>query len=148
MRTSRSGFWMTGSVTKARGQRRGVAATEMAIVLPFLCFMLVVAVDYCRIFYFTQTVQNSAYSGALYASGTVQVSSTVAKTDAAKQAAVSEGTTLTPPLRLEDVAVSFDAQNATVTVQYEYQMLTPYFGNSRVSLARSVTMGLAPIPGN
>ena len=47
--------------------RRGVAAVELAIVLPFLCFLLIVAIDYARIFYFSLTVANCARNGALYA---------------------------------------------------------------------------------
>ena len=51
--------------------RRGVAAAELAILLPFLVLMFGVAVDFCRVFYASQTVQNCAYAGALYASRTV-----------------------------------------------------------------------------
>ena len=38
--------------------RPGVAATELAIWLPFLVLMFAVAVDFCRIYFTTQTVQN------------------------------------------------------------------------------------------
>jgi Flp pilus assembly protein TadG len=49
-------------------RRRAVAAVELAIVLPFLAFMFVVAVDFCRVFYFTQIVTTGARNGALYLS--------------------------------------------------------------------------------
>lgn len=51
-----------------RRPRRGAAAVELAILLPFLCFLLVCAVDYARVFYFAVTVQNCARNGAYYAS--------------------------------------------------------------------------------
>src|SRR5437867_2520346 len=49
-----------------RHRRRAVAAVELAIVLPFLAFMFCVAVDFCRIFYYTQIVTTGARNGALY----------------------------------------------------------------------------------
>jgi Flp pilus assembly protein TadG len=49
-------------------RRCGAAAVELAVLLPFLCFLFVVAVDYGRIFYFAVTLQNCARNGAYYAS--------------------------------------------------------------------------------
>lgn len=129
--------------------RQAVIATEAAILLPFLAFMLLVAVDFCRIFCATQTLCNCAHTGALYASATAQIPSSQDSVQAAKQAALAEGVTLSPPLPPDNVAVSFDSQTATVTVQYEFQMLTPYLSSSsKVVLTRQETMALAPRPGN
>jgi Flp pilus assembly protein TadG len=53
----------------ARPRRRpAAAAVELAVLLPFLCFLFVVAVDYARIFYDAIVVQNCARNGAYYAS--------------------------------------------------------------------------------
>jgi Flp pilus assembly protein TadG len=129
--------------------RRGVIATEAAILLPFLSLMLIIAIDYCRIFCATQTLRNCAHTGALYASATAQIPSSQDSGQAAKLAAVAEGAALSPPLPADNVSVSFDQQSATVTVQYEYQMLTPYLSSSgKVVLTRQETMALAPRPGN
>src|SRR5262245_49516945 len=51
--------------------RRGAAAVEAAILLPFLLFLFLVAVDYCRLFYFSQVVTNCARNGAAYLSDPV-----------------------------------------------------------------------------
>lgn len=51
-----------------RGKRNGAATVELALLLPFLCFLFVICVDYARIFYFAVTVQNCARNGAYYAS--------------------------------------------------------------------------------
>lgn len=51
-----------------RRRRSGVATVELALLLPFLCFLFVITVDYARIFYFAVTVQNCARNGAYYAS--------------------------------------------------------------------------------
>ena len=48
--------------------RPGVATVELAVVLPLLCFLFVIAVDFARVFYFDLTVANCARSGAIYAS--------------------------------------------------------------------------------
>src|SRR5262245_31310609 len=49
-------------------ERRGAAAVEMAVLLPFLAFLFVIGVDWARIFYYSITVANCARNGALYAS--------------------------------------------------------------------------------
>ena len=38
---------------RAGDPRRGVAVVELAVLLPFLAFMLVIAYDWGRIFYFS-----------------------------------------------------------------------------------------------
>ena len=48
--------------------RPGVAAVEFAVLLPFLVFMFVIAVDWARIFYYAIAVENCARNGALYMS--------------------------------------------------------------------------------
>ena len=50
------------------GRRRAVATVELALLLPFLCFLFVAAVDYARVFYFGVTLENCARNGAYYAS--------------------------------------------------------------------------------
>jgi Flp pilus assembly protein TadG len=51
-----------------RRPRRGAAAAELAILAPILFFMFAIAVDYARIFYFTQTLRSAARNGAYFAS--------------------------------------------------------------------------------
>src|SRR5262245_12716724 len=59
---------IAGQRRQARGEREGAAAVELAVLMPFLCFLLVVGIDYARLFYFAVTVQNCARNGAYYAS--------------------------------------------------------------------------------
>jgi Flp pilus assembly protein TadG len=49
-------------------RREGIATVELALLLPFLCFLFVISVDFARVFYFAVTVQNCARNGAYYAS--------------------------------------------------------------------------------
>ena len=46
----------------------GYAAVEFAVLLPFLAFMFVIAVDWARIFYYSIAVTNCARNGAMYMS--------------------------------------------------------------------------------
>jgi hypothetical protein len=107
--------------------------------------MFAVAVDYCRVFYYTQTVEGCAHAGALYASGAATPSPGVSPTDAAKKAAAAEGASLSPPLTADNVAVNITSTTATVTVTYVFQTLTTYPGASGpVTLTRTVTMPVVP----
>jgi Flp pilus assembly protein TadG len=138
---------MTAAV--GRQQRRGAAAAELAVLLPFLALLFVVALDFGRVFFVTQTLDQCAYAGALYASGTAWTSSSTGPTQAARTAACADGTTLDPPLQESQVDVALTATTATVTVHYQFQLLTPVLGPAgTVALQRSVTLNLAPVPGN
>jgi Flp pilus assembly protein TadG len=129
---------------RSRWRRSGAAAAELALALPFLTLLFAVAVDYCRVFYVTQTLQNCAWVGAMYASGTARNPNAASATAAAQQAAVAEGTSLNPPLDAAQVSVSFAGSNAVVTVQYQFQAVTPLMGNGgTVTLTRTTTMTMA-----
>ena len=52
-----------------RGQRRrGSAAVEFALLLPFIAFLYVAGTDFARVFYYSQMIENCARNGAIYAS--------------------------------------------------------------------------------
>ena len=131
-------------------QRSGAAAAELAITLPFVVFLFGAAVDYGRVYYYTQTLDTCAEAGALYASGTAPIaSSSQSVGDAAKAAACAEGSSLNPPLQSQQVTVSFGTTAVTVTVAYDFSMLTPFMTQSGViQLTRTVTMNNAPTPWN
>ena len=48
--------------------RPGVAALELAVLLPFLVYLFVIAVDWSRVFYYSVTINNCARNGAIYSS--------------------------------------------------------------------------------
>ncbi len=53
---------------RQRKRGRAAAVVELALLLPFLMLLLVLAVDYARMFYFGVTVENCARNGAYFAS--------------------------------------------------------------------------------
>src|SRR5215831_218648 len=55
-------------MVRKRPVRKGAQVVEFSILLPFLAFMFVIAVDWARVFYYSIAVTNCARNGALYLS--------------------------------------------------------------------------------
>jgi Flp pilus assembly protein TadG len=128
-----------------RAARRGAAAAELALLLGFLAFLFVVAVDYCRVFACAQAVQNCALAGALAASGTAYRPAGVSAADAAQAAALAEGVSLNPPLQPCDVQVALDDATATVEVRYQFTPAVRFPGlPEAVNVTRAVRLPQAP----
>jgi hypothetical protein len=117
--------------------------TEFALMLPLLAFILVLCVDFCRLFYHDQTIVNCARNGAAYASD--PASPLRNKYADYKAAALADAQDLNPPLTAADVTSTTSGSDVTVTVQYQYPMITTYLGFSSVSLSKSVTMRMVQI---
>jgi Flp pilus assembly protein TadG len=134
--------------TIIRNRRRGAALAEMAVLLPLVASMFLVAVDFCRVFNCTQTVQGCAEAACLYASGNAQADSNVSVQTAAYQAALAEGTMLNPPLATGDVSVTIANGVATVTVTYNFQTFVGYPGVPRpLPVVRSAQLAVVPAVG-
>jgi Flp pilus assembly protein TadG len=111
---------------QARKQRRrGVAAVELAILLPLLGFLFVVAIDFARIFYYCVVVTNCARDGALYASdSTAAVDSPFKSTT---EAALADASALSPAPTVSSKTVSdADGDYVEVTVTYKFTTITNY----------------------
>jgi Flp pilus assembly protein TadG len=121
----------------------------MAILSPFLVFLFLVTIDFCRVYHCTQTVKGCAEAGVLYASGTAMVDSNTSPAEAATQAAVAEGTVLDPPVQSSDVNVHVGGGSAMVTVNYKFKTICQYPGLPQtLNLASTVQMSSAPKPGD
>jgi Flp pilus assembly protein TadG len=137
---------------RSRRRRRGGTALELALALPLLTFILIGAVDFCRVFFAYTTITNSARNGAIWASdpfanGTVSPSQSPYAT--LQAAALADAGSLTPALTSSNVTktTGTDANgNATVivTVTYQFPMISSYLGFSNVDLSRQVTMRVEP----
>jgi hypothetical protein len=95
--------------------RRASIAVELATVLPFLCFLFVIAVDYARIFYYGMTLENAARSGAYYASNYPGIYGYTT----AQQSALGDTSNLSP--------------SPTVTVMYSSSAYGPYTSPAPIS---------------
>jgi Flp pilus assembly protein TadG len=142
-------------------RRRGVATVELAVLLPFLCFLMVISIDYARLFYFVVTVQNCARNGAYYASNYPDHSyiyNDIYGYTSFDDAITRDATDLSPtptytvlfgsspngPFTLSAAPTSGDGY-VQVTVQWTFQSLTNFPGvPSTVNLTRSSVMQVAP----
>ena len=131
---------------RANAVRRAAASVELAILLPFIAFLFVIAVDFARIFYYSQVIENCARKGALYASD--------AKAPAAQlyanvtQAALGPDSTNFSPQPTVTSSSGTDAAGngyVSVTVTWQFQTLTNFPGvPNTVTLSRTVQMRSAP----
>lgn len=121
---------------------------ELAVVLPLLMFFFVVAVDYSRLFYFSQIVTNCARNGAMYASDPVQAAYTpyadveeAAKADVKGQPAVHDMLIVPPPIYGTDTHGDY----CEVTVKYPFSTITKYPGiPTNIVLTRTFRVRVAP----
>src|SRR5262245_36175773 len=126
-------------------RRCGAAATELAMWLPFICLLFVIALDYCRVFYASQTIQNCALAGAMYASGASNGKPASPSENPAVNAALAEATSLNPPLTANNVAISTSGNTTQVTVSYDFPMLVRWPGIAgTLTITKTVSMTTMP----
>ena len=134
------------------GRRRGGAATELAVWLPLLVFVLIVAIDFCRLFFHYTTITNAARNGALWASDPLANPAIVGLPSqspygSVQDAALADANNLSPAPTVLPPTYGTDGQGnptVNVTVQYQFNMISTYLGFSNVNLLRTVTMRMAP----
>jgi Flp pilus assembly protein TadG len=130
---------------RGRSKRRGIAAVELAVLLPLLMFLFVISVDYGRVFYFAITVENCARNGALYGSDPIAASQSPYTN--ITQAALADAGNLSPQPTVTSTNGVDSSKNSyvEVTVSWQFQTITGYPGvPNTVNLTRTVRMGIAP----
>jgi Flp pilus assembly protein TadG len=130
---------------RANHPRRGSAAVELAVLLPFLAFLFVIAVDFARVFYYSQVVENCARQGALYASDPKAPANNLYSS--VQQAALADAQGLNPQPTVTSGSGTDGAGNAyvTVTVTWQFRTITGFPGvPTNVNLSRTVQMRTAP----
>ncbi len=136
----------------SRRARRGAATVEFALLLPFLCFVFLATIDFCRVFYCSLTVSNcardGALGGALWASDPTNYPLTANSIQAAAQAAAQRDAS---NLNLQQLSVNSSTDSSinptyvSVTVTYPFTTITQYPGIPRqVNLNRTVRMSVLP----
>jgi Flp pilus assembly protein TadG len=139
-----------GRIGRARRPRRGAAAVELALLLPLLTTLLLITIDFARVFYAYTTITSCARNAALWASdATGRLDSPYASL---YDAANADATNLAPAIPSGNVTQSpgTDANGSyvDVTVNYDFKMITSYLGARTITLSRTVRMRVAPaVPG-
>jgi Flp pilus assembly protein TadG len=129
---------------QGRWTRRGAAAVELAVLLPFLTYLLVGAVDFARVFYYSLTVMNCAREGAIYASTNA---TNATNTTGIQNAALADAAGISPAPTVSSLTGTDGSGNAivTVTVSYPFKTITSYPGiPSPITLVRTVQMRILP----
>jgi hypothetical protein len=108
--------------------RRAAVAVELAVVLPFLAFIFVLAVDYSRVLYYTQVITTCARNGALYASDPNGfVASPYASLDAAAKA--DADTSIQSQITVSSTSGTDAVGNwVQITVSYPFTTIANYPG--------------------
>src|SRR5262245_10968207 len=135
------------------GPRRAAASVELAILLPLLVFLFVIAVDFARIFHYSLTVENCARNGALWASNPLAIPQSRYAT--LQQAVQADASSLNPGIDANSISstTGTDANGESyvaVTVRYEFHTITrlPAVPDT-VTVTRTVQMRMAPrVPTN
>jgi TadE-like protein len=140
-----------------RSRRRGLAAVELAMLLPLLVFVCMLVVDFARVMNAMMILQNCARNGALYEfystagcalpSGWTSLSAAV-QADAGNLDVTIPSTSNSNSNPYSPQATSNNY--VTVTVQCNFTLLTlgsnggfPSIGNA-MTLTRSVSMPMPP----
>lgn len=119
---------------------------ELAVLLPLLIFLFVIAVDFGRVFYYSLTLTNCARAGAMYASDpSTMAESSFASTEAA---ALADATNISPA----PTVTSTNGVDATgqpyveVTAAYQFKTITGFPGvPSQIELTRKVRMNVSVV---
>jgi Flp pilus assembly protein TadG len=134
--------------------RKGAQVVEFALLLPFLAFMFVIAVDWARIFYYSIAVTNCARNGALYLSQQQSAKTTstpytdsgyvnlyVNAASPVTAAALADAPDLTPtPTVTSTSGGDSYGLYVEVTVSYPFQTVTKFsVGNFLVPSSANVT---------
>lgn len=145
----RSMRWSPGEPGRraaSRGRRRaGSAVVELAVLLPLLVLLFVIAVDFARVFHFSLMVTNCARAGALYAGApTAAAESPFPDTRAAAlagAASLSPEPTITTTTGTDSTGQPY----VQVTAAYRFDTITGFPGvPNKVNLTRTVRVDLAP----
>lgn len=121
----------------------------MAVLLPLLVLLFVIAVDAARIFYFSLTLQNCARAGALYASDPHVADES--PFDSVEEAALSDATNLDPQPTITQTSGTdpYGREYVEVAAAYTFHTLTGFPGiPNETNLVRSVRMYRAAISPN
>jgi Flp pilus assembly protein TadG len=130
---------------RAHFDRKAVAAVELTVLLPFLAFLFVIAVDFARIFYYSQIVENCARQGALYESDPKAPAANLYTS--VSDAALADASDLNPKPTVTSATGKDTAGNAyvTVTVTWQFQTITNFPAvPTNMTISRTVQMRAAP----
>ncbi len=133
-------------VDACESKRRGVAAVELALLLPVLLLFFLIALDFGRVYYGSLTSSNCARNGALYESYSRPAGAPQEfPYPNASQAAAADAShmNMNPAT---DVSTTGASGKVTVTVTHHFHTVTNYFNlPNPVDVNRRIVMREVPL---
>ena len=125
---------------RTKPDRHGSAAVELAVLLPFMAFLLVIGMDFARVYRHAQVVTNCARNGALY--GAFNTAQANDKTGIRAAALADAGDLAGQPKVTSETGTAADgSEYVRVTVSWPFATLTNYPGvPSTMDITRTVQM--------
>jgi Flp pilus assembly protein TadG len=117
----------------------------LAVLLPLISFLFVIAIDFARLFYFSQVVENCARQGALYACDPKSPAANLYTS--LQDAALADASSLSPAPNVTSSNGTDQAGNGyvAVTVTWPFHTITSFPGvPNNVNLTSTVQMRSAP----
>jgi Flp pilus assembly protein TadG len=126
-----------------RLRRRAAAAAELALLLPTIVLLFVIAFDFCRVFHYYSVLTNCARAGAVYASDPYAAAPIYGSVSEAALADWPSSLGSAP--NVSATAVSDGGHNyMDVQVTYTFQTVVSYVGvPATVNLSRTVRVRVA-----
>jgi len=129
--------------------RGGAAAAELAVLVPFIAFLAVVAADWSRIYYLTITANAAARNGALYASDAIYAANSGYADVTAAALAECPNTDPTPTVSQSTTTDAAGNAAVVVTVTITFNTVSKFPGvPSTNTVTRSCQMRVAPLKTN
>ncbi|MBY0523978.1 MAG: pilus assembly protein [Gemmataceae bacterium] len=139
--SDKTGSLVLSSPSAALPRRKGSALVEFAVLAPFMAAIFMGAVDLSRAYYYSTTIDNCCWNGAMWGAGVFAKpnwnASGQGTTTSMQQAALVDGSSLTPPLTTSDILIATnnttDAQGNKVSIlkiSYSFRTIGFYPGLS------------------
>jgi hypothetical protein len=126
--------------------RPGAATAELAVLLPFIAFLAIIAADWARIYYMTITANACARNGALYASDAIYAANTGYASTSAAALAEAPNMDPTPTVTQSSTTDSQGDAAVIVTVTITFNTIANFPGvPSTNTVTRSCQMRIAPL---
>lgn len=128
--------------------RRGAATVELAVLLPFLLYLGVIATDWARLLYYTIAIEACARAGALYAADPAAAAQSPYTT--LQDHARAEAPGLNPAPTVTSAAITVNGRaGVRVTATVPFQTITNFPGvPGSQTLTRVVDMRAVPLTLN
>ncbi len=127
--------------TRRRSRRTASATVEFAFVLPLLCLLFVIGVDFARCFYGSITIGNCAGNGALYNFDPVARDQSPYTTTELAAKADANGLDGVPTVTTTTGTLADGSATVKVALSYTFKTLVRWPGNpATTNITRSITI--------